>query len=537
MPAAQPEVILDAGACDGVVFDMDGVLTDTATVHARAWKRMFDGYLRRRAERSGGDFEPFDVGSDYPEYVDGRPRYDGVRSFLESRGIELPEGAPDDPPDRETVCGLGNRKNDLFLQQIRDEGVDRFEDAVDLVAALRERGIRTAVISASKNAREVLEGAGLPCLFAVRIDGLVAQERRLEGKPAPDVFLEAARRLGVEPARAAVVEDALAGVRAGRAGGFRWVIGVARSGSGDALREAGATAVVQRLSEIAVRGQAATGRAGSGGEGRPIEALPSALDRLDAIARRCREGELVVFLDYDGTLAPIAERPADAVLPPETRRLLAGLAARRRVAIVSGRDLDDLRGLVGLDDVYYAGSHGFRLAGPGGWSRELADARKCLPELDRAEERLRGELAELPGVEIERKRYAVAVHVRRAPEEAVPEVRRALEAVCDGQSGLRIEKGRKVFELRPALPWGKGRALEWILEAMGAGTSPVVPVYIGDDVTDEDAFGAVEGRGVGVVVRGRTGRSRASYALDDPPAVRRFLAALDQRLRGARSGE
>jgi alpha,alpha-trehalase len=248
-----PKLTLTPAECRAVVFDMDGVITDTARVHARAWKEMFDAFLRQRAARSGEPFRPFDSETDYRRYVDGKPRYDGVRSFLVSRGIVLPEGTPADAPDRETVCGLGNRKNALVRERLRAEGAARFDDAVDLIRRLHGVGIRTAVISASRNAREVLAQARVDTLFEARIDGIVAAELGLAGKPAPDVFLEAARRLDARPEEAAIVEDALAGVEAGRAGGFRWVIGVARSRQGDALRRAGADIVVSDLSEIAVR--------------------------------------------------------------------------------------------------------------------------------------------------------------------------------------------------------------------------------------------------------------------------------------------
>jgi alpha,alpha-trehalase len=235
---------------DAVLFDLDGVLTATAHIHARCWKRMFDDYLRGRAERSGEAFAPFDTERDYLPYVDGKPRYDGVQSFLASRGIELPWGDPDDPPLTETMCGLGNRKNELFNEVIQEEPPEVFERAIDYVRHLRERGIKTAVVTASKNATTVLHAAGIEGLFDVQMDGVVAAELGLAGKPQPDTFLEAARRLGVEPSRAAVVEDAISGVRAGQAGKFALVIGVDRTGNAEALRENGADIVVADVGDL-----------------------------------------------------------------------------------------------------------------------------------------------------------------------------------------------------------------------------------------------------------------------------------------------
>ena len=232
------------------LFDLDGVLTQTAKVHAAAWKEMFDGFLRERAARAGEPFRPFDPVADYDEYVDGMPRYDGVRSFLAARGIDLPEGEENDPASAETVHGLGNRKNEIVLRLIREQGVEAYEGSVRYVRAAREAGLRRAVVSSSSNCRDVLVAAGIEDLFEQRIDGLVAERDHLKGKPAPDTFLAAARALGVTPGQAAVFEDALAGVAAGRAGGFACVVGVDRVGQADELRAHGADVVVSDLAEL-----------------------------------------------------------------------------------------------------------------------------------------------------------------------------------------------------------------------------------------------------------------------------------------------
>jgi beta-phosphoglucomutase family hydrolase len=234
------------------LFDLDGVLTETAKIHAKAWKQMFDDYLRGRAEREGGKFVEFDAGDDYDDYVDGKPRYDGVRSFLASRGIELPEGTPDDPPDAETVCGLGNRKNELVLELMKREGVEAYPGSVRFVEAARDAGLRRAVVSSSANCKAVLEAAGIEHLFEERIDGKVAARGKLAGKPAPDTYLAGAKALGVEPAAATVFEDALSGVESGRAGEFGCVVGVNRLGDehGEALGKHGATIVVTDLAEL-----------------------------------------------------------------------------------------------------------------------------------------------------------------------------------------------------------------------------------------------------------------------------------------------
>jgi beta-phosphoglucomutase family hydrolase len=232
------------------LFDLDGVLTRTAIVHAGAWKRMFDGFLREWSTSRGQEFVPFDSGADYDRYVDGRPRLDGTRTFLLSRGIDLPRGSPDDPPGTPTLYGLSNQKNDLVLRLMREDGVQVYEGSVRYVQAVRDAGVRTAVVSASANAADVLESAGISHLFDARIDGIVAAERHLAGKPAPDTFLAGAAALGVGADGAAVFEDALAGVEAGRAGAFGVVVGVDRTGQADALRAHGADIVVSDLAEL-----------------------------------------------------------------------------------------------------------------------------------------------------------------------------------------------------------------------------------------------------------------------------------------------
>ena len=238
----------------GCLFDLDGVLTKTAKVHDAAWKQMFDDYLRERARRTGEPFVPFDPVRDYDEYVDGKPRSDGTRSFLASRGIELPEGSEDDPPEAETVHGLGNRKNQIVLERIRTDGVEAYEGSVRYVRAVQDAGLRRAVVSSSANAHDVLVAAGIDDLFEARIDGVVAEEQHLRGKPAPDTYLAGARALGLRPNASVVFEDALAGVAAGRAGGFGFVVGVDRVGQAEALKGHGADVVVPDLADLLERG-------------------------------------------------------------------------------------------------------------------------------------------------------------------------------------------------------------------------------------------------------------------------------------------
>lgn len=239
---------LDVSSLELFIFDLDGVITDTASVHAAAWKRTFDAFLTV----SDVTFEPFDVHSDYPRHVDGKPRSDGVRDFLMSRGIELPEGEAGDSPERQTIYGLGNRKDAFFRQQVKAEGVKVYESTLTFIHQLQRRGLKTALVSSSKNTKLVLEATGLSDLFSVVIDGLLAEDLNLPGKPAPDTFLEAARRSRVPPGHSAVIEDAVAGVEAAVAGAFALVVGVARKGDRVELQEAGAKVVVDDLGELSL---------------------------------------------------------------------------------------------------------------------------------------------------------------------------------------------------------------------------------------------------------------------------------------------
>jgi beta-phosphoglucomutase family hydrolase len=235
---------------DAVLLDLDGVITDTANMHAVCWKQMFDAYLQQRAAERGEPFRPFEIATDYRLYVDGKPRFDGVRDFLTSRGIQLPEGSPDDPPQAETVGGLGNRKNDLVNKVIEEGGVEPYEGTVAFVRQLRHQGFKVAVVTSSQNCDAVLKAAKLDAFFEVRVDGNTVHAQHLAGKPAPDTFLTAAQQLGVEPTRAVVVEDAISGVQAGRNGNFGLVIGVARKGNAEELRHHGAHLVVNDLGEL-----------------------------------------------------------------------------------------------------------------------------------------------------------------------------------------------------------------------------------------------------------------------------------------------
>ena len=490
---------------DAVIFDLDGVITKTAKVHAKAWKKTFDAFLKKY--HNGRSFKTFDIEKDYRKFVDGKPRYEGVKSFLASRDIKLPEGKSEDPPGMDTICAIGNQKNQIFLQLIK-EGVEVYSSSIELVKYLKSRGFKTAVVSSSKNCSTILETANISHLFDVKVDGIDAQTLDLPGKPHPDIFLEAARRLEVDPGRCVVVEDSIAGVQAGRDGGFGIVVGVDRKDQEEELKASGAIWVVKDLSEITVEVK--------------ITDLPMILESKEYIYNKMKDKDIVLLLDYDGTLTPIVSRPQDAWLSEEMRETLMKLAERCTVGVISGRGLEDVRKRVAIDGIYYAGSHGFEIEGPG-VKMEYEKALDFIPVLDKVEEGLRHTLASVEGALVERKRFSIALHYRNVPDKDIHLVKTAANEVIKENPKLRKTYGKKVYELQPDIDWNKGRAIEWLMNLLEIRKKYTMVFYLGDDITDEDAFEALKTYGTGVVVGNEPRKTKAHYRLNDVGDVSAFL--------------
>ncbi len=500
-----------------VVFDTDGVVTRTAAVHFAAWKQVFDPFLAQHA--AGEDARPF-TDADYRRHVDGVGRYDGVMALLAARGVELPLGAPEDTPGDHSVCALANRKNSAFAEALAQHGVQAYGTTRRFIEELHAAGLRTAVVSASRNCQLVLDAAGVADLFEVRVDGNDLASLGLPGKPDPAVFLAAVGRLGVVPEHAAVVEDAVAGVRAGRAGGFGVVVGVDRTRRPAPLAEF-ADLVVPDLADVrpvdgvlrrVARPQVRVGD------------LASALSDTD-LARMVEDRPVAVFLDYDGTLTPIVDRPEDAVLAAGTAVELRALAQVCTVGIISGRDLDDVMELVDVDGLWFAGSHGFDVVSPGGDRQQFEQGAAALPGLDAAEAALAEVVGGTPGAWVERKRFAIAVHHRASAAADIPALGAAVAAIADADPTLRMTGGKKIFELRPAADWHKGMAVRWLADAAGLDPDALV-VFIGDDVTDEDGLDAVRAEGLGIVVETEDRPTAAHMRLDDPSQVAELLGRI-----------
>lgn len=403
----------------------------------------------------------------------------------------------------------------------RDDGAPALSTTVSLVQRLRHLGVGTAVVSANRDCAAALGAAGLGDLFAVHVDGAAA-EPGPSGEADPAALLEAARRLGVRPDRCVVVEDAEAGVAAARAGGFALVIGVDRDGPGTQLSRGGADSVVADLGEVTVR---------SGD--RRLSTLPDAVQAVSLTDDDTGGRTPAVFFDFDGTLSEIVDDPGAARLVDGADAALRALAAVCPVAILSGRDLGDVVDRVGVPGLWYAGSHGFELRGPDGAHHQNETAAAAIPVLAEAADELRSRLASIDGVLVEHKRFAVAVHYRNAAREHVGAVTAAVRE-AGRRDRLRVTTGREVIELRPDIDWDKGKTLRWLTDRIGGAASErLLPVFVGDDITDEDAFAEISSDGIGIMVRHSDDGDRATsarFAVADPAAVRAFTEELARTL-------
>ncbi len=509
------------GKFKAVILDMDVVIIQNAKLHASAWKMMFDEFLLRK---NGPEYLPMDIEKDYKKYFDGISEFEGVRNFLESRGIKLPDGAAK-KEEEDTVNGLGMRKDEIFLNLLDKEGADVYPDTLELVRNWKSNGIKLAVISASRNCRRILEAAGIADLFDVRVDGQTLQEENLQGKPEPDIFQTAADRLGFEVNQCVVIEDAFPGVEAGKKGKVLFVVGVARNeGEESSLTEAGADLVVKDLGEVMNK---ITGEA----KALTADELPDALAHLDRIMEELGSKTPVLFLDYDGTLTPIVSDPEEAIISEKARNIVRELSSIITVGVISGRDRQNVAAKVNLENIIYAGSHGFDITGPDDLEMQYEPGIKILPILDEAENNLKEKLKGMAGAQVERKKYAIAVHYRNVAEGSVQELKNAVNEELKQQDKLKIGAGKKILELKPDLDWHKGKALSWLLEKLELKSDKYVPFFIGDDVTDEDALKVIKDTGIGIIVGLHEEKTSAGYRLEDTDEVIRFLDKLKNRLK------
>lgn len=502
-----------------ILCDLDGVVTQTASVHAEAWKEMFDSFLEQYAKENNLPFEAFDITTEYYKYVDGKARHEGIRSFLKARNIELPEGEEDSL--KPSIHSLGKQKNERFQALLR-QGVKTFPRSVEQLQKWKAKGYKIGVVSSSKNCLKILETAGLQDLFDVRVDGLIAEEQSMKGKPAADTFAYAAEMLKIKPQQIAVIEDAAVGIEAAKNGGFGLSIGILNEKNLKEIQAAAPDAMIHDLQQLSWKEACMR---------YPVdyEQLPDACIDLQALLKMLDRRQLALFLDYDGTLTPIASSPEKAILSTETRQILQLLAQKIKITIISGRDKEDVRNKVGLKELFYAGSHGFDIEGPEhtqihhqAGEKYMADIRKIAEEL---EEKLR-----FKGLFIEPKKYAVAIHYRHVAAEEVGELKQEVQKILEHYPDLKTGKGKKIIEVRPAMEWDKGYAMNWIAAALEVAPDNSLQLYIGDDLTDEDAFRALPYEGIGILTGFHDAPTYADMKVKDTDEVRQLLKALNEIL-------
>lgn len=475
-----------------MILDLDGVITDTRKLHLESWRETFR------------DFAFTD--EDYDRYVNGMPREEGIRTFLSARKISA---------SPEVLEKYSSMKNKLYLNRLRKLGTKAYKDSVETIRKWKQQGIPVAVVSSSRNCTEVLEAAGIRELFDVQIDPAVADPIHLRPKPEADYFLEAARRLGKKPEECALVEDSIVGIQAGLKGHFKAVIGITRGGqtTEDKLLEQGAGQVVHSLEMIGKK--------------------ENALRAWDEIKKRIGDREVALFLDFDGTLSdivsdPTTARPRDSIVP-----LLKCCSKSLKVAIISGRDRMDLKHRIDEDNIFYAGCHGFTISGPGGFHYEVERANEVLPELNLAGELVNALIKDFEGSMVETKKYFIAVHYRRVNPEKIPEIKERVRAIASRFSKLELREGKMVIELSPHLEWGKGHAIGKLCDVLEIKSQLNVPIYLGDDLTDEDAFRRLKGGGISIKVGPeKIYDSIADYWLKDPSEVEEFLKVICRDFTG-----
>ncbi|MCK5706222.1 MAG: trehalose-phosphatase [Candidatus Aureabacteria bacterium] len=521
---------------DSVIFDMDGVVTQTARIHVDAWKIVFDEYLRSRESKFSEEFREFSPEVDYLKFVDGKPRYKGVQSFFRSRKISIPFGDPDDNPDKETCCGIGNKKNLIFNELLDKEGAEVFVPAIDLIKSLKSAGIRVGIVSSSKNCQKIIRAAGIEDLFETRVDGVISAELGLKGKPEGDAFVTAALNLKKSPARSVVVEDARSGVQAGRNGGFGLIIGVARKNNEKSLLKYGADVVVRDLSPVTIERieewfQKIPDPLFERWK-KPVPKMKD-LNDLKGIIKNFHyyrspknllfsRQKTIFFLDYDGTLTPIVDRPDMAIMSDEMRDVTKRLSEKHQTAIVSGRMREDVENLVKIDGLFYAGSHGFDIKGPG-FSMIQPEVQAIIPTIQNITKQLKARFGTMEGAIVEHKKFSVAMHYRLVDEKNVPVISTFVNSLVSDNPDLRLMNGKKVFEILPAIYWHKGKAIRWIIKTLDISWKNTRVVYIGDDTTDEDAFRAIRHNGLGILVSDKPKPSAAHFQISNPDEVKKLF--------------
>lgn len=499
---------------EAIIFDLDAVMKNIAEIHKQAWEYTLNPLLLKRNAHS---FQPE---YEYDVFLAGKTRFQGLSDFLQYRKIDIPTGKPGDEVNEETRYGLSKQKNKYFLELIKQEEESIYPDIERQIKKWKKAGMKIVITSSSKNTRDMLRASGLYRYFDMVVDGIIASTLGLRSKPHPDILMEAGRQSSINPENTAVIDVTLSGVRAANDGDFGIVIGINRRGKRKLLLDNGADLVVSSLDDVHIyRSQAE--------EPQVYQSLPSALKEGEDLFDSIKNHQPAIFFDYDGTLSPIVDHPEDAIISDEMRQKLEELSRHTKVAIVSGRDMEDVKKLVNLEGIIYAGSHGFRIQGPGNLEMEHDESQAIISLLDGAENEINEQIRGMKGVMIERKTYAIAVHYRNIEDESkVDQLKENLEQYVNKNNNLKLGYGKKILELKPNIDWHKGKAVFWLLEALDLNQKEVLPLYLGDDITDEDAFKALADKGIGVLVGRHDEPTAAKYYLRNVYQVRQFIEKL-----------
>jgi trehalose-phosphatase len=499
----------------GVIFDMDGVVTQTAQLHYKTWKVVLDQFLHKITSNSYHFTE-----QDYFYFFDGVPRKDGVKNYFSTLKIgekEVKKHYEDLAQCIDVIC---SKKNNLMLSVIAEDKIQAFNDCMEFIEFIRSLDYKIAIISSSKNCRAILKSAGIENLFAVCVDGVIAEEKQLVGKPNPAIFLEAAKQLNLLPEQCLVIEDALAGVKAAKDGGFNTVALDRENKLFEEFRKYNPDYILRDLSKnqvqfyknfILQKSKAA-----------------SALDALPFIASSLnQQKEIVLFLDYDGTLTPIVDRPQDASLSPLMRESILCLCKNYLTVIISGRELTNLKEQVKIPNIFYAGNHGFELVGPENSNFSFKIGDDYLEDIQAIYKEIYLVFKEIPGCIIENKKFTLSIHYRLAHESQYEFISATIDRLLMNFKNLSRHEGKMVIEIRPRIAWNKGIAALSLLKWLKKDYLNVIPIYIGDDITDEDAFQQFNQKGITIKVGSDT-HTNAHFFLKTPQHVKHFLDQLNR---------
>ena len=504
--------VITGNQIKAVVFDIDTIL-DSEQLHQTVWKQILNDFLKNNYPEKAQLSE-----EEYNRFIEGKPKIERIKNFLEYRDISLSFGSHEDPPGEKSICALENNKSRLFNQLLIAASTNYHTKICNRIRKWKEADIMTAVVSSDEHFSKIPDTEDFKKLFDIKVDGSAAKKMGLKDKPEADLFMEAVKQMGLSPSECALFESTVSGLQAASKASFGLVAGIPKQNNAKELSENGADVIVHDFDKLDLLNDPEI-------KMRFENPIPPFASEYTKIGELLHDKTPVIFLDYDGTLTPIVNRPEDAILSDEMKEILKSCASRLYVAVVSGRDMVDLKNRVDIDQIIYAGSHGFRISGPEGLYLEHEKSASLLPRLDEAENQLQQLFSgKFEGVQVERKRYAIAVHYRNARKEEVPDIKQEVTELVKNTAGFKTGEGKMILEIKPDIDWHKGKAVHWILERLNlTNREKYMPIYIGDDVTDEDAYESLSDWGISIQVGPGVVPSASKFRLKNIYQVRIFL--------------